>query len=123
MNGETSVQTGLIRKLSFPLYDCKMWMKLVGVISIISGAIQVLTCFGIIIAWLPIWLGILLFQCANAIEQAYESDSEVAMIRSLSKLKIYFIITGVLTLISIIFMVAVLFLGIFSSIISIPHMR
>jgi len=123
MNGETNDQTGVIKRLSSTLYDCKFWMKLVGVMSIIGGAIQVLTCFGIIIAWLPIWLGILLFQCANAIEQAYETGSEVAMIRSLSKLKTYFIITGVLTLIAIIFMVIGLFLGLFGSVMSISHMR
>ena len=123
MNGEAGDQTGLIKRLSYPLYECKGWMKLVGVINIIAGVIQALTCIGIVIAWLPIWLGILLFQCANSVEQAYAADSDVAMIRSLSKLKIYFIITGVLTLIGIIFMVAALFLGIFSSIISIPHMR
>ena len=104
-----NVQTGIIKELSFPLYNCKGWMKLVGVMSIIAGALQVLTIFGIIIAWLPIWTGILLFQSANAIEQAYEGDNQAAMTRSLLKLKTYFIIMGVLTLLGIIFMVLAFF--------------
>jgi len=104
-------QTTMIKELSFPLYNCKGWMKLVGVMSIIAGALQVLTIFGIIIAWLPIWTGILLFQSANAIEQAYEGENQAAMTRSLYKLKTYFIIMGVLTLIGIIFMVLALFFG------------
>jgi len=111
MNGETDVQTGIVKELSFPLYSCKGWMKLVGVMAIISGALQVLTIFGIIIAWLPIWTGILLFQSANAIGQAYEADSKADMARSLSKLKTYFIIMGILTLIGVIVFVLAFFFG------------
>ena len=102
MLDETNVQTGVIKELSVPLYNCKGWMKLIGIMYIISGAIQALTIFGIIVAWLPIWIGVLLFQSAGAIEQAYEADSKAAMMTSLSKLKTYFIIMGVLTLIGII---------------------
>jgi hypothetical protein len=112
MLDETNLQTGIIREISFPLYSCKGWMKLVGVMSIIGGALQVLTIFGIIIAWLPIWTGVLLFQSANAIQQAHETDSRDAMGRSLSKLRTYFIITGVLTLIGIIAFVLMLCFGV-----------
>jgi hypothetical protein len=83
-------------------------MKLVGVMNIIGGVLQVLTIFGILIAWLPIWTGILLFQSANALAEAYEAKNQSAPLRSLSKLKTYFIIMGVLTLIGII--IAALFL-------------
>ena len=112
MLDETNLQTGIIREISFPLYSCKGWMKLVGVMSIIGGALQVLTIFGIIIAWLPIWTGILLFQSASAIQQAHETDSKDAMRRSLSKLRTYFIITGVLTLIGIIVFALLLCFGV-----------
>ncbi len=113
MNGETDVQAGSIsiRELSFPLYTCRGWMKLVGVLSIIGGAMQVLTIFGIIIAWLPIWTGILLFQSANAVGQAYETDSKAALAIALSKLKTYFIIMGILTLIGLIVLVLAFFFG------------
>jgi hypothetical protein len=100
---DENIQTGVIKELSFPLYNCKGWMKLVGVMSIISGAIAAISIVGIIFAWLPIWTGVLLFQSAKAIEQAYETDSKPAMTRSLSRLKTYFIIMGILTLIGIIF--------------------
>lgn len=95
-------QTGMIKNLSYPLYNCKGWMKLLGVMSIIGGALQVLSIFGIIIAWLPIWTGILLFQSANAITEAYEGDNQAEMTRALFKLKTYFVIMGVMTLIGII---------------------
>lgn len=111
MNGGTDVQTGVVKELSFDLYCCKGWMKLVGVMSIIGGALYALTIIGIIIAWLPIWTGILLFQSANAVAQAYETDNKAAMIRSLSKLKTYFIIMGILTLIGVIVLILAFFFG------------
>jgi len=114
MNGETNNQVGLIQRVSIPLYNCKGWMKLVGVMAIISGVLQALTIIGIIFAWLPIWTGILLFQSANAIAEAYEGDNEAAMTRSLSKLKTYFIIMGILTLIGIVVAVLAIF-GVFGS--------
>jgi len=124
MDGEMNDQTGAIRELSLPLYECKGWIKFVGVMSIIGGAIQALTIFGIIIAWLPIWIGILLFQSASAIEQAHQGGNRDAMTRSLLKLKTYFIITGVLTLIGIIIMVLAFFLffiGAFFSAVGFRH--
>ena len=37
------------------------WLKFLGIILIIAGGLYALTLVGIIIAWLPIWLGILIF--------------------------------------------------------------
>jgi hypothetical protein len=118
MDAETNQQTALIKELCIPLYQCKGWMKLVGVMSIIGGALQVLTIFGILIAWLPIWTGILLIQAAGAIEQAYLGESQAAMTRSLSKLKIYFIIMGILTLIGLIGIVLAFSFGLLGAILT-----
>ena len=118
MDTGTNEQVGLVKELSIPLYQCKGWMKLVGVMSIIGGALQVLTIIGILIAWLPIWTGILLIQAAGAIEQAYLGENQAAMTRSLSKLKTYFIIMGVLTLIGLIAMILMLLFGLSGAILT-----
>ena len=118
MDTGTNDQVGLVKELSIPLYQCKGWMKLVGVMSIIGGALQVLTIIGILIAWLPIWTGILLIQAAGAIEQAYLGENQAAMTRSLSKLKTYFIIMGVLTLIGLIAMILMLLFGLSGAILT-----
>jgi hypothetical protein len=118
MDGETSDQASLIRELSAPLYQCKGWMKLVGVMSILGGALQALTIIGIIIAWLPIWTGILLFQAAGAAELAYQGGNRDGLTRSLSKLKTYFIIMGVLTLIGLIAIVLAFAFGLLGGILS-----
>lgn len=52
-------------------------------------------------AWLPIWLGVLLYQAASAIENAAQLGDRVAFLRSMDNLKMYFVIQGVLALLSI----------------------
>ena len=76
MNGEAANPGDLVREIGYPLYNCRGWMKFLGVMSIISGVIQVITIIGILFAWLPIWTGILLFQAASAAEQAYETGNK-----------------------------------------------
>ena len=124
MNNPASDSTqGLIQQISYPLYNCKGWMKLLGVMSIIAGVIYAITIFGLIIAWLPIWIGVLLFQSATAAEEAYYNGSEYELVKSLAKLKTYFIIMGVLTLISIIFFIVMFFLGFMGTFLAHPGIR
>ena len=92
----------LVQDLSSPIFMAKGWMKLVGVLMIIYGAIMALTIVGIIIAWLPIWMGILLFQSASTVEQAYQTGDQMALHTSLSKLKTYFTIMGVMSLLGLV---------------------
>ncbi len=100
-----------IRSISAGLYGAKMWMKLLGVMMILYGVLTALTIIGIIFAWLPIWIGVLLFQSAGAIERAYNGDDAAALTEALGKLKTYFTIMGVLTLIGILLMVAAFLMG------------
>lgn len=91
-----------VQALSTPLYQSKGWMKLLAIVFIISGALIALSIIGIIIAWVPIWIGVVLFQAASATEQAYNSGSSDAMLLAQNKLKSYFTIMGVFTLIIVI---------------------
>lgn len=94
-----------IQTLSEPLFRAKGWMKLVGVMMIISGAFTALSIVGIIVAWLPIWIGVLLFQAASLVERAHLSGDDNSFLMSQAKLKTTFTITGVLMLIYICLMV------------------
>lgn len=103
----------LVQDLSLPLAQSKGWMKLLGVMMIIYGIMIALSLVGLIIAWLPIWIGVLLFQAASAVEQAQLEGEAEALLRALGKLKTYFTITGVLMLIGIILGVTGFLLSIF----------
>ena len=102
----------LIQEISSPIYEARGWMKLLGVVSIIYGIVLIFTIFGIIICWLPIWLGVLLFNAGSKIELAMTGGDKNALITSLSKIKTYFIISGVLMLLMIIiFLISLLVTG------------
>lgn len=102
----------LIKEISLPIFQSKTWLKLLGVVMIIMGIIQAISIFGIIICWLPIWLGVLLFQSASAIENAQFTGNKAELLKSLNKLKMYFMINGILMLLILIFIgVAMLISG------------
>lgn len=112
-NTGTNQRNPMLMMLINPLYQSKMWIKLLGIMTIIYGALMALTIVGIIIAWLPIWIGVTLFQASTAIEEAYMTQNQGAFLKALNKIKTYFTITGVLVLIGLIFMgIAFLFGGI-----------
>jgi hypothetical protein len=113
----------LVRELSLPLFQSKGWMKLVGVMMIVYGILVALTIVGIVVAWLPVWIGVLLFQGATAVEQAQASGEPEAMLRSMAKLKVYFTIMGILTLIGIILLIAGVLLGTFGFLTGLDEMQ
>ncbi len=108
MEQSNNDQANLIKEVSIPIYQARGWLKLLGVLNIINGVFLVLSLFGIIIAWLPIWMGVVLYQAGSSSEQAYFNGDKYSFIKSLNQLKLYFTITGIMTLIGIIFFVIML---------------
>ncbi|MED5526141.1 MAG: DUF5362 domain-containing protein [Pseudomonadota bacterium] len=104
-------QQSLVQKLSTPLFQAKGWMKFVGVMGIITGALQAITLVGLLWAWLPIWMGVLLMQAGSAIEAAERSGSVEAFTDALAKLKTYFTLMGVTVLIGLAITVLFMLLG------------
>ena len=100
----------LIKEIGAPLFLAKGWLKLLGVLSIIGGVIAAMTVIGIIVCWLPIWMGVLLFKAGNSLEEAHYSGDKAKLTYSFTQLKTYFTINGVLTLICL-FSVALAFIG------------
>ena len=107
------MQTALddVRAIMRPLTDGKLWMKLLGVMMIISGALQVLSIIGILWCWLPIWLGVLLFQSASAAEQAASTGDVALATRATDKLRLFFMIQGILMLIGLVLVGLMFLLG------------
>jgi hypothetical protein len=85
-----------------PLYKANGWIKFVGVMSIIYGALMVLSIWGIIIAWLPIWLGIVLVSASNLLERSSRSHDEQALSESFEKIAKYFKLTGIFIIVGIV---------------------
>jgi len=80
------------------------WLKFLGVAYIITGIPSLIVLVGA----LNIWLGVLLFQAGTAAEQG----DDMALLRMLSKFKMYFIINAVLMLLTVAFIIFIfLFVG------------
>ena len=96
-------ETQIIRSVSSPLAEGAGWMKFLGILSILAGASQMLSLVGILWGWLPLWMGILLYQAAGDAENARLSGDPYALASALGKVKTYFMINGILTLLGMLF--------------------
>jgi hypothetical protein len=90
-----------IQELSLPLYQARGWLKFLGILTIIGGVGQALSIVGIIFAWLPIWMGVLMYQAGTNIGNAGQFGDKFAFLKATSSLKTIFVIMGVITLLSL----------------------
>jgi hypothetical protein len=93
-----------VEQLSMPLYQARGWLKFLGVMTIISG---IPSAF-VLVGFLQIWIGVVLFQAGSSIESAGQLGDKFAFLRSMGSLKTYFIIQGVLNLLGIVVAVSIL---------------
>ena len=88
------------------------WLKFLGIVNIVSGALSVLSLWGILIAWLPIWLGVLLLQAANRITNARFANNQGELVQMMDKLRLYFVIQGILIIVSVVIgIIAIIIFG------------
>lgn len=65
----------------------------------------------IIIAWLPIWLGVILYKSANLVEQSYMANSEEQFVEALANIKKYFTIQGIVMIVYLAFFAIAMLVG------------
>ncbi|NOY16515.1 MAG: DUF5362 domain-containing protein [Gammaproteobacteria bacterium] len=89
-------------KIALPLYESRLWIRLFAICLIFYGTLITITGIGILVAWVPIWIGILLLQASRTIKTAYEKNDEPALMRSLARLKTIFTILGLSSVVLIV---------------------
>lgn len=114
----TPIGNPTVSRVIGPLDAAAGWMKLIGTVSIIYGVLTALSIVGLLIAWLPIWIGVLTRKAATQAQLAYASGDENAAIASTDSLRIIFKIQGILLLIGLIFWAVMLAFLIFAIIIA-----
>lgn len=97
--------TDVIENIGQTAQEMAGWLKFVGIINIIGGAISAITIIGIIIAWIPIWMGVLLFQSGSSATNAQAGQRTEELVNMVKKLKTYFIINGVLIIVWVAIMI------------------
>ena len=95
------VSNGSLSEAIAPLAESAGWMRLIGWTSIVFGALYCLTIVGIIIAWLPIWMGFCLKNAAEQISAGSAQNDSRLIYDGNKQLKTFFTIVGVLTIINI----------------------
>lgn len=83
-----------ISTMIYPLYQSLFWMRLFAACLIFYGALITVTGIGVLFAWVPMWIGVLLLLAAKTISQAYTNNDEQALNLTLSRLKTIFTILG-----------------------------
>ena len=73
-----------------PLINNRKWLNIIGFISIGSGILYIISIVGILVCWIPIWLGVLLFQTSSNLEKFEISGNEEDATLGLEKLVLFF---------------------------------
>ena len=105
-------QEALIQQLKAIAGNMATWMKFLGIMYILQGAFVAVSIIGIIVAWLPLWLGILLFQAGNRASNAVLGNNPRELVTMLDKLRLYFVINGIILIVMLaILIISMAFLG------------
>ena len=86
------------------LSSSKGWIMFFGIMNIISAAVVTIATLGIgiLVAWIPLMLGIFLISAANKIKNYLLLGNPVSLVEYHRKMKNFFVTVGVLTIISIV---------------------
>ena len=79
------------------------WMKFLGISNMLLGAFMAITIVGLLFAWLPLWIGILLYQAGERASAA--RGDEQKLVEMLDKIRLYVVINSVLTMLWLAFTV------------------
>lgn len=102
------VEVGVSAEVVAHLNRSRGWMKLVGVLMILGGVIQALTVVGIVVAWLPIWMGVQLTGAAADAETVVQRNDPAALASYHRRVGTFFTIQGVLAMLGLLVAIGVL---------------
>ena len=85
-----------VKDLLAPLLRARGWMRFLAVVTIASGVLMVFTGWGLLVFWMPIWQGVVLWQAAGALEGLEFGSADVpALRRGFARLRLYFVLQGI----------------------------
>jgi hypothetical protein len=99
--GGLSPSENLVKQLCATVASSATWMKLLGVLLIIYGIFLIISVVGILICWLPIWLGVILFRAAGDAEVAH-AGTPTQLLGYVRRINRFFLIEGILALIGLV---------------------
>ncbi len=105
---ESTTSSDTMARLAERARSMSGWLQFMGVVTLGAAIPSVLSIVGIVVAWLPIWLGVLLFQAGTAARRGTDDE----LIRMIERLRLYFIVQSVVVIVAlVVFAVAFAFFG------------
>jgi hypothetical protein len=98
---QPSPSEDLVRRLSLTAAGSTAWMKFLAVMLIIGGVILIVSLWGILICWLPIWAAVLLLKASGDADMA-SRGAPAKLLDFVQKTNKFFMITGIFFLVLII---------------------
>jgi hypothetical protein len=95
------LETSILERIENISVNMTGWLKFLGIMMIIIGALNAISIIGVLWAWLPIWLGILLLQAGNRASNARIMSDPQELVVMMDKLRLYFVISGVMMIVFI----------------------
>lgn len=108
---EAALAAEALPAVADPLYRARGWMKFVGLAEIVSGVGLALTVMGLLVAWLPIWMGVILFKAAGDTRRAVEDSDPAALGKALDRLRTFFVLGGLQAILGVAVVVAAILAG------------
>lgn len=86
-----------------------IWMRLLGSFFLLSGIGLIFTLIGALVAWIPLWIGLILLQAAGKAERAESWENTDQLMGMLEKLRLYFLISSALAVLLIAFVLVFIY--------------
>ena len=93
--------TDWFSRLLQPVAESTGWLKFLSVAVIALGVLTALTIVGLVIAWLYIWVGVLLWQAAERAGRAQATRDPAQLEEYLRKLRTLIVIAGVTLIVNL----------------------
>lgn len=84
-----------------PLIENSGWIRFLGWALIITGVLYCITIVGILFAWVPIWMGILLKRAGENLKSAQSFNDPNLLYQASKDLSVHFVIMAILFIISL----------------------
>ena len=78
----------------------QFWLKFFGVFNMIMGGLYCLTIAGILIGWVPILIGYVLYKSGDGMERFASSNDAMALEESIGSMRLFWMISGIMTIVS-----------------------
>ena len=110
-------RSGALEYVIEPLHRARKWMKFLAVLLFVAGALNALSVIGLLVAWIPVLIGVLLWQAASALTDGHPTADVDRLRRSTEKLRHVFMTYAVLAVVALIGFGLLLGLGLVAAIV------